>query len=239
METAEADMRILSGKLGAAPKGQCILPLVGYRHDEGRKEGASSSSCSGSPAGESTFRNARGPLPATIRGGPSPEPAPRAVCCELAKAQARAVPSPAGRTPAPSTTGPRRGEARTSSSGPSTSIRSDSSGTPRPDYCMGHDIYSLGVCMLELLTWSPAPYREAFMRSSGGSGGGGGGSGGQDAVTEWQLWQDPTVVMRTIMHMNRVLVPVAAGDRMKEVIEMCLTCVDNAANWGAVHDGRG
>lgn len=107
------------------------------------------------------------------------------------------------------------------------------------EYCMGHDIYSLGVCMLEILTWDPLvvttgeddlqetlicqSYRAIFdpcERSQGAQ---------EESTDVERLVQDPETVQRTLLRMTKMLIPASAGARMRDLVSQCLTCLDGEA----------
>lgn len=110
------------------------------------------------------------------------------------------------------------------------------------EYCMGHDIYSLGVCMLEILTWDPLAiitgegdsqevsicqtYRATFGQYKLGN------ETKEEKSDEERLMQNPQIVQRVLFRMAERLVPVAAGVRMRDVVWQCLTCLDEEVNRG-------
>jgi serine/threonine protein kinase len=103
------------------------------------------------------------------------------------------------------------------------------------EYCMGHDIYSLGVCMLEVLLWDPLvttgehdlqetsisrSYRTIFDQYEQSQ-------GIQEETADMErLVRDPNAVQRTLVRMNKALVPAAAGIRMRDVVSQCLMYLD-------------
>jgi len=110
------------------------------------------------------------------------------------------------------------------------------------EYCMGHDIYSLGVCMLEILTWDPLvtvsrgddlqeasvsqSYRTMFNQYEFGQ-------GTQEESTDAELLvQDPDTVQRILLRITETHVSAAAGERMRDLVSQCLTCLDKEANLG-------
>ncbi|XDG01738.1 hypothetical protein ABKA04_001353 [Annulohypoxylon sp. FPYF3050] len=116
----------------------------------------------------------------------------------------------------------------------------------KEDYNIGHDIYSMGVCMLELLTWGllvrpgdtemAAPvlsdaYQREFKRlgyaedlvlpSYDDL------SDDEDTISLASLYtQDAKEVQNTLISMARIYVPKRAGNRMASLIHRCLTCLD-------------
>ncbi|KAK3295859.1 uncharacterized protein B0H64DRAFT_157549 [Chaetomium fimeti] len=118
-------------------------------------------------------------------------------------------------------------------------------------YNIGHDIYSLGVCMLELLTWEPLV---SFDETTGGS-------RLSDAyqaafcekefdtkveipldgdVDLAQLFtQDPNEIKETIIEIAKTRLALHAGDRLANLVCRCLTCLDPVPMYGGsrFHDG--
>ncbi|KAI1092468.1 hypothetical protein F5B19DRAFT_201679 [Rostrohypoxylon terebratum] len=116
----------------------------------------------------------------------------------------------------------------------------------KEDYNIGHDIYSMGVCMLELLTWDTlvrpgdtemaAPvlsgaYQREFTRlgyartldvpSNDDL------SDDEDTISLASLYtQDAKEVQNTLVSMAKTYVPKRAGNRMASLIHRCLTCLD-------------
>ena len=104
------------------------------------------------------------------------------------------------------------------------------------EYCMGHDVYSLGVCMLEVITWIPlvyatAPGRKAISQEyrasfedvhqtlyhSAPA---------QPALDVYELADDPELIQKALVEINHRLVPTIAGEKMENIINDCLTCLD-------------
>lgn len=92
---------------------------------------------------------------------------------------------------------------------------------PRPDdyYIMQHDIYSLGVCMLEVGMWEsfvfyvnedgtcvPSPILGAL---SGGS----------------SVWE-PVLAKDILLSLARAVLPTRMGTKYARIVETCLTCLD-------------
>lgn len=110
------------------------------------------------------------------------------------------------------------------------------------EYCMGHDIYSLGVCMLEILTWDPLAittgdgdsqevsmcqtYRATFALEELRN------EEEEEKSDEERLMQNPQMVQRTLFRMAERLVPAAAGIRMRDLVWHCMTCLDEEATRG-------
>ncbi|KAH6636470.1 hypothetical protein F5144DRAFT_546575 [Chaetomium tenue] len=117
-------------------------------------------------------------------------------------------------------------------------------------YNIGHDIYSLGVCMLELLIWNPLvffrgtgesrlseAYQTAFCDK------------GFDADVEMPLdgdvdlsrlfTQDAEKIKETIIDIAETTVAIHAGDRLANLVCRCLTCLDTVPMYGGsrFHDG--
>lgn len=107
---------------------------------------------------------------------------------------------------------------------------------------MGHDIYSLGVCMLEILTWDPLVIttgdgdsqevsmcqtnRETFGQYELGN------EAQEEKPDEERLMQNPKMVKRTLFRMAKRMVPVAAGIRMRDLVWQCMTCLDEETTRG-------
>ena len=91
---------------------------------------------------------------------------------------------------------------------------------PKEDYCMQHDIYSLGVCLLELGLWqSFVGYHEdgkttfplSALELSPGS-------------PELQV---PPLLKDSLVCLARTTLPYRMGTRYAEIVETCLTCLDD------------
>lgn len=93
------------------------------------------------------------------------------------------------------------------------------------EYSMAHDLYSLGVCMMEILTWEslllptdPPSMSTAFVT----------------AFKALRLQVDPREpytmhaeqVQQTLVHMCDQHVPVVAGEKMAGLVKEFLTCLD-------------
>ena len=123
---------------------------------------------------------------------------------------------------------------------------SDERGREVQEFCMGHDIYSLAVCMLEILTWKPL-----ILPSPTGNGADTEPVVGKclvDAFTELNLssrpraqfesdgaWvsQDALNVRRMLLHMARTGLQSVTGRRIAELVERCLCCLDPDAGLAA------
>ncbi|KAH7030604.1 uncharacterized protein B0I36DRAFT_362437 [Microdochium trichocladiopsis] len=115
------------------------------------------------------------------------------------------------------------------------------------EYCMGHDIYSLGVCMLEILSWNSLvvrqhddnddknlendedalickDFRDAFVALGLDKRGAPPDTFKSEA--EW-LTKSPASVKSTLLHIVEVIVPIRAGRRMAATIKKCLDCLDD------------
>ncbi|KAK4039693.1 hypothetical protein C8A01DRAFT_36317 [Parachaetomium inaequale] len=118
-------------------------------------------------------------------------------------------------------------------------------------YNIGHDIYSLGVCMLELLTWEPLisydedmgclrlsdAYRTAFCKK------------GFDADIDiaedgeenvaMMFTDDADEIKETLLEVAKTFVAPHAGDRLANLVCRCLTCLDAVPMYGGsrFHEG--
>jgi hypothetical protein len=54
-----------------------------------------------------------------------------------------------------------------------------------------------------------------------------------------QLLHDPDTVQSTLLRMAETLVPAAGGERMRDLVSQCLTCLDGEANIGRFGGGSG
>ncbi|KAF8851437.1 hypothetical protein BDZ45DRAFT_750709 [Acephala macrosclerotiorum] len=131
-------------------------------------------------------------------------------------------------------------------------------GNPVEKYNIGHDIYSLGVCMLELLTWdvlvwavrdddSKQPtgevmlsdaYEKAFQKK--GFHDGIEIRDGEDVDLAELCTRDPVEVKETLVEVAKTCVPPKAGDRLANLVCRCLTCLDPTPMYGGsrFHDGN-
>ena len=103
-------------------------------------------------------------------------------------------------------------------------------------YSIRHDIYSLGVCMLEMLSWESLVVHQSlegpklseryktifntFMDHPG------------DFVKPFvtsddsYFTRDPQNVQKVLIEMAKTAIPPAAGQKMADLVEQCLTCSD-------------
>lgn len=90
---------------------------------------------------------------------------------------------------------------------------------PEEKYIMQHDIYSLGVCMLELGLWQsfvdynsadPNPCPSSALGLSIGS----------------PEFHDPSLLKDHLLSMARSVLPRRMGTKYTQVVETCLTCLD-------------
>jgi hypothetical protein len=96
---------------------------------------------------------------------------------------------------------------------------------PAEEYKMQHDIYSLGVCLLEIGLWEPlVEYSE---------------DGGQTTAEYGRVCRDFAGTGRPWVFFKEYLVGVAEtelparmGDRYAEVVVTCLTCLDRDGYFG-------
>ena len=125
---------------------------------------------------------------------------------------------------------------------------SDAEGREVQEFCMGHDVYSLAVCMLEILTWKPL-----VLPSPTGSGADVEPVVGKclvDAFVEMQLsassrpraqfesdgaWvsQDALHVQKMLLHVAGTFLPSVAGRRITNLVERCLCCLNRDAGFAA------
>ncbi|KAJ4203063.1 hypothetical protein NW759_015262 [Fusarium solani] len=135
-------------------------------------------------------------------------------------------------------------------------------GSAKEDYNIGHDVYSLGVCMIELLTWSvlirPGQTRldapilsDAYQRTFEGLGyhkaidlSLDDDVDDEEAVSLAELYtQNPREVQNTLLEMAKKLVPKRAGNTMANLVQTCLNCLDSPTETGSgvfsVNDNKG
>ena len=94
--------------------------------------------------------------------------------------------------------------------------------TPEVDYEMRHDIYSLGVCLLEIGLWQSFIGDGAAARNSNTIG---------EVLecsdeTEVMLFKDPSQVAERLLRVARVKLRRRMGTKYGKVVETCLTCLD-------------
>ena len=88
---------------------------------------------------------------------------------------------------------------------------------PAEDYIMQHDIYGLGVCMLELGLWqSFVDYTETSPCPSFALG----------LSLESPEFHDPSLLKDYLLSMARSVLPKRMGTKYTQVVETCLTCLD-------------
>jgi hypothetical protein len=88
---------------------------------------------------------------------------------------------------------------------------------PQDDYEIRHDIYSLGVCLLEIGLW------ESFVKWEVETGARSLAKLLMDSAGSSQL---PEQAKDTFLALARDLLPGRIGDRYAEIVETCLTCLD-------------
>ena len=116
------------------------------------------------------------------------------------------------------------------------------------EFCMGHDIYSLAVCMLEILTW-----KSLILPSETGDGAEAEPVVGKRLVEAFSAlglaassksrtqydsdgaWisQDAINVQKMLLHIASAELPAIAGQKMTDLIERCLSCLDPGARSAA------
>ena len=103
---------------------------------------------------------------------------------------------------------------------------------PKPEdkYIMQHDIYSLGVCLLELGLWeSFVAYEESRGIVSP--------SAALGLPTEHLGARGISVTKDHLVSLARGLLPSRMGNKFAEIVETCLTCLDeNNADFGDEHE---
>jgi hypothetical protein len=88
--------------------------------------------------------------------------------------------------------------------------------TPQDSYIMQHDIYSLGVCLLEIGLWtSLVSYEEQICPSKA-----------LGLRTDSPELYDPDLIKNHLVSIARKKLPMVMGTRYTEVVETCLTCLD-------------
>jgi serine/threonine protein kinase len=92
--------------------------------------------------------------------------------------------------------------------------------TPSEDYCMQHDIYGLGVCLLEIGLWDSFLTYDADGEP-------------QTAVAALHVdlknfeGQPPSAVKDHLVHLAETQLPLSMGTVFKDVVVNCLTCLDD------------
>ncbi|SPO06157.1 uncharacterized protein DNG_08846 [Cephalotrichum gorgonifer] len=94
--------------------------------------------------------------------------------------------------------------------------------TPQVDYEMRHDIYSVGVCLLEIGLWTT--FVDEGAAADGSRAGALSGLLGYDRGAE--LFRSPDDVKLRLLRLARGPLRAAVGTRYAEVVETCLTCLD-------------
>jgi serine/threonine protein kinase len=108
------------------------------------------------------------------------------------------------------------------------------------DYCMGHDVYSLGVCMLEILTWTPlvtvqngqsAMPNEDFLRVCGELEVENHNAADDDMSISFpsqdgQMEINRMDLQKVLEALTRGQTPPCAGDRLTTICLRCLSCLD-------------
>jgi len=90
---------------------------------------------------------------------------------------------------------------------------------PEDDYVMQHDIYSLGVCLLELGLWeSFVNYNEDATIAQP--------SQALSLPTEFSMAATMLLMKDHFVSLTRTLLPIRMGNNYAEIVETCLTCLD-------------
>ena len=90
---------------------------------------------------------------------------------------------------------------------------------PESDYFMQHDIYSLGICLLEIGLWETfVSYRSDNMASFPGPVLG--------ITSDSPEFEQPTVMKEYLIALAKRRLPRQMGERYTEVVVNCLTCLD-------------
>lgn len=97
---------------------------------------------------------------------------------------------------------------------------------PEDDYVMQHDIYSLGVCLLELGLWeSFVDYNEDATIALP--------SQTLSLPTELSMAARMPLMKDHLVYLTRTLLPKRMGNNYAEIVETCLTCLDeNNSDFG-------
>ena len=90
---------------------------------------------------------------------------------------------------------------------------------PKEAYIMQHDIYSLGVCMLELGLWESFVEYDATGTSPCPS-------SALQLSLESPQFHDPSLLKDHLLSMARSVLPRRMGTKYTQVVETCLTCLD-------------
>jgi hypothetical protein len=91
---------------------------------------------------------------------------------------------------------------------------------PSEDYCMQHDIYGLGVCLLEIGLWDSFLTYDADGES-------------QTAVAALHVdaenfrEQPPSAVKDHLVHLAKTWFPLSMGTVFNDIVVNCLTCLDD------------
>lgn len=91
--------------------------------------------------------------------------------------------------------------------------------SPREDYVMQHDIYSLGVCLLEVGLW------ESFLKHASPESSPSLHLPGHANVSDASSFFE-TTGKEYLLHLVRTCLPARMGDKYSELVETCLTCLD-------------
>jgi serine/threonine protein kinase len=95
------------------------------------------------------------------------------------------------------------------------------------EYSMAHDVYSLGVCMLEILNWESLleaennssvseAFKEAYRALENGT----------DSLEQDRYTKFPDCIKRTLVYLNDTRTSVAAGTKICRLVRRFLTCLD-------------
>jgi hypothetical protein len=107
--------------------------------------------------------------------------------------------------------------------------------SPKADYAMQHDIYSLGVCLLEIGLWeSFVIYNELDENPSV--------SGGLLAMSPLSSEETTpqsfvtTLAKEVFLSLARIRLPRCMGTKYAKVVEICLTCLDADNDFGSLEN---
>lgn len=99
--------------------------------------------------------------------------------------------------------------------------------TPKTDYNMRHDIYSIGVCLLEIGLWgSFVEYDKVNEKDLQPSSLGAKLREDHDSISGPEFLKSPERVKDRLLHLTRGTLRRNMGNKYSKVVETCLTCLD-------------